>query len=185
METRFRPAHEVVMRSGGRGGLRGIRALAVAVVALSQVHTSLPHLDFHNIRHHDGTGETCAHHDHLLRWHPGASVASDEAVLHWHWFLPTTSDDPLCDGPGLAMHAHLPDWSASPWDGGPQVATSPRSRPDLSPRLAAGPLGPAVAVLSLDVGGVLPIAGTSGPTDRGASFARRASLTALLQRWVC
>lgn len=173
------------MRLGGRGGSRGIWALAVALVALSQVHTPLPHPDYHNIRHHDGPGETCEHHDHLLRWHPGASGASDVAVLHWHWFLPTASDGSSPDGPGLVIHAHLPDWSASPWDGGPQVATGARPRPDLTPRLAVGPLGPVALLLSLNVAGTLPLTGTPGPTGRGAPFARGRSLTALLQRWVC
>ena len=62
--------------------------LGIILLILSMVHTPLPQPDFHNIRHHDGQGEVCEHHDHLLRWHPGATVASDVAVLHWHWFLP-------------------------------------------------------------------------------------------------
>src|SRR3954452_18321557 len=69
---------------------RETRSLGIVFLILSLVHAPLPQPDFHNIRHHDGPGEVCDHHDHLLRWHPGAGVARDVAILHWHWFLPTS-----------------------------------------------------------------------------------------------
>ena len=77
------------------------RTLGISLLILSLVHTPLPQPDFHNIRHHDGPGEVCEHHDHLLRWHPGAGVARDVAVLHWHWFLPADpGTDPPAEGSG-------------------------------------------------------------------------------------
>ena len=85
---------------------RGARRLGIMIVILGLVHTPLPQPDFHNIRHHDGAGEVCEHHDHLIQWHPGAGIASDVAVLHWHWFLPSPpGTDPSPPGSGLAVHA--------------------------------------------------------------------------------
>jgi hypothetical protein len=172
------------MRSGSRGEFRFVH-VATVVLAVSLVHTPLPQPDYHNIRHHDGPGEVCEHHDHLRRWHPEARGASDVAVLHWHWFLSTTPGEPEPEGSGLAIHAHLPDCAAPPWDGNPQVATQARPRPDLSPRLAVGPLGPVVLLVLLDVSGATPAAGHAALTGRCAPRARTTSLTALLQRWVC
>ena len=104
------------------------RTVGITLLILGLVHAPLPEPDFHNIRHHDGAGEVCEHHDHLLRWHPGAGVASDVAVLHWHWFLP--GSDPSPDGSsGPAVHAHAPDWPAGSWDDdGPRVAPDVASR---------------------------------------------------------
>ena len=66
----------------------GLRRFGVVLLALGLFRVPLPQADFHNIRHHDGTGEVCPHHDHLLRWHPKASQNEDVAMLHWHWFVP-------------------------------------------------------------------------------------------------
>jgi hypothetical protein len=173
------------MRFGSRDRHRSARALGVVVMTLSLVHTPLPLPDYHNVRHHDGPGEVCEHHDHLLRWHPGAALASDVAVLHWHWFLPTSSDDPYPEGSGLSIHAHLHDWSASPWEDGPQVATRGCARPDLSPRLAVSPPGASAVFLPFNAFGALPTAGPSVRSSRSAPVARGASLVALLHRWVC
>src|SRR5438067_12993039 len=89
---------------------RGTRSLGIVITILGLVHAPLPQPDFHNIRHHDGPGEVCEHHDHLLRWHPGAGIADDVAVLHWHWFLPTVEPfDPSPVPAGPAVHAHVVD----------------------------------------------------------------------------
>src|SRR3954470_22387241 len=104
------------MRSSRCARQRWGRLSVIALAILSLVHAPLPQPDFHTIRHHDAPGEVCPKHDHLLRWHHDAGSSSDVAVLHWHWFLPTTSGEadspPLGSGSGLALHAHLPDWQA-------------------------------------------------------------------------
>ncbi|MHC5543170.1 hypothetical protein ACYOEI_33525, partial [Singulisphaera rosea] len=94
------------------------RRLGIILLIFSLVHTPLPEPDFHNIRHKDAPGEVCEHHDHLLRWHPNASLADDVAVLHWHWFLPQSerSNSGAPDGP--ALHAHVSDDFASTLDDG-------------------------------------------------------------------
>ena len=90
---------------------RGARGLGIILLILGLVHTPLPEPDFHNIRHHDAPGEVCDHHDHLLRWHPGAGLADDVAVLHWHWFLPDSGHSDTRDGTA-AIHAHVAGWDA-------------------------------------------------------------------------
>jgi hypothetical protein len=163
---------------------RDVRRLGIALLILSLVHTPLPQLDFHNIRHHDGPGEVCEHHDHLLRWHPGAGRAADVAILHWHWLLPDSAPiDVTPSGGGPALHAHVPDWQGATWDEGPVVVPDARSRP--LDRPAAGPL----AAMSLDLPAGLATPGRD-PDERpplafGATFAPRATLTSLLHRWVC
>jgi hypothetical protein len=164
---------------------RGFHALGIGLLILSLVHTPLPEPDFHNLRHHDGPGEVCEHHDHLLRWHPGAGVAQDVAVLHWHWFVPTSwpSDSVPTGDDGPALHAHIADWYASNWDCGPSFSpdTSGRfaSRPTVSPT-AFAPLAPLGTVLADDH--------APGPHPHlafCATFAPRVSLATLLQRWIC
>lgn len=163
---------------------RNGHTLGVALLILSLVHTPLPQPDFHNIRHHDGRGEVCEYHDHLLRWHPGATGAQDVAVLHWHWFLAgQPGDDPAPEGSGLALHAHVPAWHAS-WDDGPRLAA-----PDTATRLASRP-APCPLDLPLQVPGparlgFVPAAGMHPPLAFGATFAPGVSLTSLLHRWVC
>ena len=46
--------------------------------------------DFHEVDHHDDSGQTCLYHDHLTRWH-GEEPLEDpdhQAFLHWHWLIP-------------------------------------------------------------------------------------------------
>src|SRR5437870_4630597 len=92
---------------------RRMRCLGIGLLILSLGHTPLPQADFHNIRHHDGPGELCRYHDHLLRWHPDAALADDVAVLHWHWVLPAPGW-PGADacGESAGLHAQVPDWSS-------------------------------------------------------------------------
>lgn len=160
--------------------------LGVALLILSLAHTPLPQPDFHNIRHHHGKGQVCAHHDHLLRWHPGATAADDVAVLHWHWFLPgTPGSDPSPVGPGLAVHAHAPAWQSPDWDGGPRVVassapvrTAARPAPCPSDHLPLAVPGPAL------LGFVAP-SGTRPPLAFSATFAPGISLTSRFHRWTC
>jgi hypothetical protein len=102
-------------RNGHRPGLR---VLGIGIVILSVIHVPLPQADYHNVRHHDGYGEVCVHHDHLLRWHPSADSNADLTLLHWHWFLPLlepanphqrSDDDHHRPGSGPALHAHVGD----------------------------------------------------------------------------
>lgn len=170
----------------GRGPANGWRGRAggIILLILGLVHLPLPQPDFHNIRHHDGQGEVCEFHDHLLRWHPGAGVASDVAVLHWHWFLPGAEPSPEGLGNGLAVHAHSPDWPAGAWsDDGPRVAPSIESRP--LDRPALNPLDPPVSIAASVASASSPVAGIHPPLAFGATFAPGVSLTSLLHRWIC
>jgi hypothetical protein len=153
------------------------------LVILGLVHTPLPQPDFHNIRHHDGPGQVCEHHDHLLRWHPGAGIADDVAVLHWHWFLPAA--DPFDLSPknaGPALHAHVVDWQASTWEDGPRVSADTTSR-----LLGAIEASPSLAPLALPcaAGTAVPAPGHWRAHTFGATFAPHTHLSCLLQRWVC
>jgi hypothetical protein len=152
---------------------------------LGLAHTPLPQPDFHNIRHHDGPGEVCEHHDHLLRWHPGAGRADDVAVLHWHWFLPTS--EPLDAGgesAGPAVHAHVVDWQAPGWNEGPRVSADTTVRPPTG--LAASPM-PGLTFLILPSPTLLADAASARRRVRAfsATFAPDAPLTSLFQRWDC
>jgi hypothetical protein len=75
------------MRSGRSSHHRDFRCLRIALLILGLVPIPLPQIDFHNIRHHDGPGEVCEFHDHLLVWHPDAGLSEDVAVWHCHWLL--------------------------------------------------------------------------------------------------
>ena len=97
---------------------RGTRILGIGMLILSVIHVPLPQADFHNIRHHDGPGQICIYHDHLLRWHPSAESNEDVSLLHWHWFVPFVepgdqnqrpNDDDHRPGSGPALHAHVGD----------------------------------------------------------------------------
>jgi hypothetical protein len=162
---------------------RGCRGLGIIFLILGLVHTPLPAPDYHNIRHHDGAGEVCEHHDHLLRWHPGAGRAADVAILHWHWFFPATDPfDVRPEGNGPAIHAHVLDWQAATWEDGPNLSADTSARSTLA-------LTPVPGLTSL----TLPPPATTTPVDPGcrpartfsATFAPAASLACLFQRWDC
>jgi hypothetical protein len=165
---------------------QGARRLGILMVILGLVHAPLPQPDFHNIRHHDGPGEVCEHHDHLLRWHPGAGVAADVSVLHWHWFVPTADplDNTSTDPHGPALHAHVVDWQAPSWEGGPLVTadTTARFVPGLDRAPAPGPAPSIVACAT-----VAPPTAPDSCRVRtfGATFAPTAPLACLYQRWDC
>lgn len=46
--------------------------------------------DFHEVDHHDDSGQTCLYHDHLTRWHGEEPIEEPDhqAFLHWHWLIP-------------------------------------------------------------------------------------------------
>jgi hypothetical protein len=160
------------------------RGLGIMLLIFSLVHTPLPQPDFHNIRHHDGPGEVCEHHDHLLRWHPGAGSADDVAILHWHWFLPTSArpdTSPLSPGP--ALHAHVADGFTSILEDGPRIL------PDTAARWAGR-----LALCALTANCAFALPSETSPVPEGlpfrslafsATFAPRAPLTSLFHRWVC
>jgi|SRR5579864_5975817 len=165
------------------GNHRCVRGLGIGLLILSLGHTPLPKADYHNIRHHDGPGEVCRLHEHLLRWHPGAQQADDIAVLHWHWFLPSQDRPGSADGQTAGLHAAVPDWSALTWDDAPQIAPDAPSRFCGRPDLACFemPLPRCDAGLTL-----IPVrAGPGLAHTFSATFAPRAPLASLLQRWVC
>jgi hypothetical protein len=130
------------------------------ILILGFLHIPLPQIDYHNVRHHDGAGEVCPHHDHLLRWHPSASQDDDLAILHWHWFLPSpdgsdrrAGDD---DRSGPFLHAHLPDFVE------PDCPLLVAIRPDPSGRCTppsasiASSLGPALVPAIAHLSAFLP-----------------------------
>jgi hypothetical protein len=163
---------------------RSLHGLGIGFLILSLVHTPLPQPDYHNLRHHDAPGEVCNYHDHLLRWHPGAGIAQDVAVLHWHWFLPLSRPaDPYPSGKGPAFHAHVPEWQASSWDSGPRLV------PDSSSRFVARPAPCPLDLASLNhLGtsfGPVHAPGPRPPLAFSATFAPSTSLASLFQRWVC
>lgn len=162
---------------------RGTRSLGIIVLILGLVHTPLPQPDFHNIRHHDGPGEVCEFHDHLLRWHPGAGQADDVAMLHWHWlFASAEPSDPSPEHAGSAIHAHVVDWQSATWEDGPQVSADTTTRGHVplsaSPSLSSLIFSDATQL-------VAPAPGARPWRTFGATFAPRTPLSCLLQRWVC
>lgn len=155
-----------------------MRGTGIIFLIFSLLHAPLPQPDFHNIRHHDAPGEVCEHHDHLLRWHPGAGLAEDVAVLHWHWFLPSAgpTDLPPADG-GPALHAHVADWFASTWNSAPRLAPDGHSR--LIVRPDSTPQGHVLAVFGPAVWAVVRGSRSNVPC------APLAPCASLLQRWTC
>lgn len=171
------------MQSRRQARHRGAHGVGIILLILGLVHTPLPEPDFHNIRHHDAQGEVCEHHDHLVRWHPGAGVASDVAVLHWHWYFPMAGPSDLSpEHSGPTLHAHAVDWQASSREEGPSISADTTSR-------LIGSLDPTPSLSS----SVLPpkaITAVSAPGIRrvhafGATFAPHAHLPCLYHRWVC
>ena len=169
-----------------RAFARSGRILGVIFMTLSMMHTPLPQPDFHNIRHHDEPGEVCEFHDHLLRWHPGAGVAGDVAVLHWHWFLPSEPDsENILAKTFPALHAHSPDWQTATWETSPQLSPTNSSVSQLLPRPVSSPLD----FLNTPSGQAVLAGGQAlGMHPRlafSATFAPGISLSVLHQRWDC
>jgi hypothetical protein len=166
---------------GGRAGQLGMGWPGIGLLIFGLLHVPLPQPDYHNVRHHDSPGEVCEHHDHLLRWHPDAGLASDVAILHWHWFLPESGTADPRDG--AAIHAHVAGWDAPTIEAGPPVVSEGQGRfldaPDPD-------LGPLIAVLAVvDDPTASRRAGRPLVHAFGATFAPGTSLACLLQRWTC
>jgi hypothetical protein len=169
----------------------GLQILGVGIVILSVIHVPLPQADYHNVRHHDGFGEVCEHHDHLLRWHPSADSNADVTLLHWHWFLPLlepadphqrSGDDHHRPGSGPSLHAHVgdglvpDDWRgesliqmAGSWQVIDQLALNISFVSADDPSSAAG-----IAMLAR------ALAGRASPPASA-----RAQRAAIFQRWNC
>jgi hypothetical protein len=160
--------------------------LATTMVVLGILRTPFPEADFHNIRHHDRSGEVCAMHDHLLRWHPEAGVADDVAVLHWHWLNPANAlpGGPTDDMP--ALHANIPDQPGTVPDPLPQITLDEASG-SLGRQIALDPVGPGSPIAIFDTFSFShppsPVAMKSWATCPAIS--RAASPLAMLQRWTC
>ncbi len=178
------------MRSDRRGFWRRAADLGIGILILSLVHVPLPQADYHNIRHHDATGEICVYHDHLLRWHPSAALDDDVTMLHWHWFVPVVEfgdhhqrHDDEHHGPGPSLHAHVGDWPAPDWHGDPVVGSDSRGR--LLDHLVLGQFDASISYLSGDMALLDPQSGRFSSRAHYPPGALRASRTALFQRWNC
>jgi hypothetical protein len=169
----------------------GARILGIGIVILSVIHVPLPQADYHNVRHHDGPGEVCDHHDHLLRWHPSADSNADLTLLHWHWFLPLLEpanphqrpdDDHHRPGSGLALHAHVGDGLVpEDWRGEPLIGLAGAWQ--LIDQLALDISSMSADHLSAASGMGSPaghLTGRASPAD-----AARAHRAAMFQRWNC
>jgi hypothetical protein len=171
---------------------RGLRILGIGMLILSTIRVPLPQADYHNIRHHDGPGEVCLYHDHLLRWHPSADFAADVAMLHWHWVAPLVEPgagrpggDPehRAPGSGPALHAHVGDWPEPDWTGTPLVRPDTRGR--LLDLLTLGLTGSSALAAIARVADTDPGAHHlfGWPSDGAAG--PRASIFRLSSRWNC
>jgi hypothetical protein len=169
----------------------GLRRFGVLLLALGLFRVPLPQADFHNIRHHDGRGEVCPHHDHLLRWHPKAGQNDDVAMLHWHWFVPQSQDgdrspggdDQNSSAPGHILHAYLADCLEPDWNAHPAIGTDTRGR--VFPSIATG-----LSPLAASVGLTSPVTASPPPVAMLSSSMRlaagpRAGLIGLFQRSNC
>jgi hypothetical protein len=160
------------------------RCLGISLLILTIVHAPWPQPDFHNVRHQDQPGQVCEHHDHLLRWHPDAGQAEDVAVLHWHWFIPTSAPgDDGHTGGGPVMLAHVGGWDSPSPETGPKVVLDRSSIPLDLAWSATLPVGDAPFLIAADRPDL--DAGRRSLRSFGATFAPRISLASRLQRWSC
>jgi hypothetical protein len=171
---------------------RVVRALGIGILIFGIVHVPLPQADYHNIRHHDGPGEVCPYHDHLLRWHPSASSDDDVSLLHWHWFVPQgelgdhqerTGD--VNRGPisGPVLHAHLPSSLLPDWPG--ELVTRLDSRCRLGDQLTLAVSTLSSVYNSGDRAALISAWRHRWAGGRRSSDGLRAERTAIFQRWNC
>jgi hypothetical protein len=107
------------------------------------------------------------------------------AILHWHWFLPTSgTNTPPTSESGPAIHAYAPDWQMSNPDDGPQILPDPSK---VTARLVVRSILPSFAfVAPLELTALPAPSDAWGSLASGALPARGAASTAsLLQRWDC
>ena len=161
---------------------RRFRCLGVALLILGVANVPGPRADFHNIRHHDGPGESCPLHEHLRSWHPGAGAAQDVAVLHWHWTPPAAPRTDSGDVPTARTQAH--DWPGGCFDDAPQLAPPEATGwADLAPPGdldSSIPLAPEVLAAAMAAR-----AGPGALRAVHAALTSRVPLTVRLQRWAC
>jgi hypothetical protein len=175
-----------------RSERRGLRILGIGILILSTIRVPLPQADYHNVRHHDGPGEVCVYHDHLLRWHPWADSAADVAMLHWHWFAPLVEpgagrpggdEEHQAPGSGPALHAHLGDWPEPDWTGTPLIRPDARGR--ILDLLTLGLNGPSTLAASARISDIDPGSNLSAAWYCGAGAGLRATVLNLSSRWNC
>ncbi len=180
------------MTSERRSEQRGLRSLGIGILILSTIRVPLPQADYHNVRHHDGPGEVCVYHDHLLRWHPSADTAADVTMLHWHWFAPLVepgagrpgSDmEHRAPGSGPALHAHLGDWPEPDWTGTPLIRPDARGR--LLDLLALGLNGPGTPAASARIAEIDPGPDLFSAFSESGAAGPRATVLTLSSRWNC
>jgi hypothetical protein len=170
----------------------GTQLPGIVLVILGLLRVPLPQADYHNIRHHDGAGEICPHHDHLLRWHPRAGGEKDVAVLHWHWVLPQPQGSGERPESGLGwphpasaprLHAFLADDLALDWSGTPAVRPPSMGRFLLDPPSSAS--APYVAASCSLAACSTPPAMLKTGSRAGSQRAMRAGLLGLFQQRNC
>jgi hypothetical protein len=175
-----------------RSERRGLRVLGIGILILSTIRVPLPQADYHNIRHHDGPGEVCVYHDHLLRWHPWADTAADVAMLHWHWFAPLVEpgagrpggdEEHRAPGSRPALHAHLGDWPEPDWTGTPLIRPDTRGR--LVGLLTLGLNGPSTPSASARIADIHPGPAFSSAYSESGAVSPRATVLTLSSRWNC
>ncbi len=164
------------------GRPRRLHWLGIALLILGVVHVPWPRADFHNIRHHDGPGEVCGVHEHLLRWHPDAGQAEDVALLHWHW---VPADAPFGPEPAPTARLVAPDGMGMAFDEAPRWAPAPAPRLVDRPSAPAAPIVPIANPADSRSAWAVLRAGPRPTHDFCATFAPRVSRTTLLQHWSC
>ncbi len=171
---------------------RVVRALGIGILIFGVIHVPLPQADYHNIRHHDGPGEVCPYHDHLLRWHPSATSDADVSILHWHWFIPQgelgDQPDRLGDanrGPlsGPQLHAHVPNGLVPDWPG--ELVTRLDGGSRLVDQLTLASCISSSQLYSGELASLDPTLRRWCIDRRESGDGLRAFRTAMFQRWNC
>jgi hypothetical protein len=171
---------------------RVVRALGIGILIFGVIHVPLPQADFHNIRHHDGPGELCPFHDHLLRWHPSATSAADVSILHWHWFIPQRELGDHQERPGETnrgplsvplLHAHLPNALLPDWPG--ELVTSLDGRSRLAGQVTLAFLTSSSPLHSNELAALDPSSRRSCSLSYECCGGLRAERSAMFQRWNC
>ena len=170
----------------------GSQVPGITMLILGLLGIPLPQADYHNLRHHDGAGEICPHHDHLLCWHPLAWGEKDVALLHWHWIFPRSqgSSDYPDTGPNSShpvstprLHAFFAVDLVLNWSATPVVGLAPVGRSLLDPPLLTSSFDGAaiVSLAALMIPSTLLVSGLPSCSQGRL----RASLLGLCQRRNC
>ena len=176
------PRWGLCMLSSRSDRRRRLHCLGVALLILGVGNVPWPRADFHNIRHHDGPGETCPLHDHLLGSHPDAGLAEDVAVLHWHWTPPQCPAP--ADGDTPVVHALAQDWPGVPSDDGLQFAP-PEPTGWVDAASVEGPAAPTALAADFPIRLPGPRLDPGALRASPASLSPPISLTILHRHWTC